>query len=476
MKHDMLKPTQEKPCGVINREGKAHDRAPFCGTDCGSATVDVLALITPNAATWLGNTYGGFSGWWIYQTTHNMNTALINSSVWSRNIRVRAINFTPSFSLGTTTDVAVSGMNSSAQIAQLKNQFRADIVVLLTRENFSDAYGVVNTLNPDDAQKNTVVEIDFADETRFTLAHELAHLLGAGHDQANAGFESCAMAHNLLLSGNITRKTILATGAANYNPQTPSQVNKTRIQHYSNPDINFSGLATGTTQRNNASIIRGSFCNVANNMPNPSLEITGISCTGLTYKSLAATLYQPQLANTAGIPVGIQGVGPYVFKWEVASSYSGPYQLIANSNSLSINVSVGSTQVKYLRFTVTASDGYVLSREKAIYGGYNHGLANGNGDNTIIGEVAKISKINNSDQLSFYPNPANDQLQILIPQRGVESIKNVEIIGQQGNLIYQISTITEDMTLYISNFGSGLYFLKYSLGDRLITEKIIINH
>jgi hypothetical protein len=70
-------------CGNIHSDGESPKEraAPFCGLDCGPATVDVLALITPAAATWLNNNWGVYSGWFIYQETHNMNVALWSSGI-----------------------------------------------------------------------------------------------------------------------------------------------------------------------------------------------------------------------------------------------------------------------------------------------------------------------------------------------------------------------------------------------------------
>ncbi len=451
----------------------------FCGLDCGSATIDVLALITPNAQSWLSSQFGVFSSWWAYQTTHNMNFALSNSSISGKNIRVRTIYYNPPSGLISLTMKQTSDeMAINSSILQLKSQYKADIVVLLTK-NFTSPVGFANSITPSDFTKNCVVEINKVDETRYTFAHEIAHQLGADHslDDPSGFEEKCAHGQMLALTGGVTRGTIMGTN--NIVDLTTSQVNRTRVQHFSNPNVTFSGVATGKKSdgtlgdqfSNNASIIRGSFCTVANNMPNPSLSITGITSSGVNTKFLVATIYQPQLGNLSGIPgLGILGTPPYTYKWEASDSFSGPFQLL-NSSGLSVSYNV--YQGNILKFTITGSDGYAVSGYKTVYVGMNHGKNAANGSNNIFTDILREG---NNKKLVFYPNPVDDDLQIIVPQDNLSKVDKIEIINQDGSIVMQTSNITENSTLDISTLKDGIYFIKYMLDDKIISDRVLVNH
>ena len=71
----------------------------YCNTECGSAIVDVLLLITPEAKTWMATTYGYFSNWFLFMESHNINVAFVKSGIPNKSVRVQMMDYTPEFPL-----------------------------------------------------------------------------------------------------------------------------------------------------------------------------------------------------------------------------------------------------------------------------------------------------------------------------------------------------------------------------------------
>ncbi|MFH0867173.1 MAG: T9SS type A sorting domain-containing protein, partial [Bacteroidota bacterium] len=83
-----------------------------------------------------------------------------------------------------------------------------------------------------------------------------------------------------------------------------------------------------------------------------------------------------------------------------------------------------------------------------------------------IGKNCSASSIEdyNSDQndVSIYPNPANDYIIIAVPQKS-----NIEILNIQGQLLKSLVTTEDKTTIDISGLTSGMYFIKVT------TEKAV---
>ena len=247
----------------------------FCTGDCGAAVLDVLLLRTPEANTWLNNTWGIYGDWFLYTEGHNINLALNNSNIPNKRVRMTIVNFTPDFAYSTNQFVSnridedTASLTYSLAANNLRNYYKADIVVLLTNNNYTGPFsptfpvtatifGSVNNLNPLSNQKFTIVEVPNIDPSRYTLAHELGHHFGCMHSNLPAD-GTCPFGRNMPNG----RNTIVADNAPN----------NTRIPHYTNPDVNFGGVPTGTATRNNAQQIRAAFCESATNQPDPAFSV-----------------------------------------------------------------------------------------------------------------------------------------------------------------------------------------------------------
>jgi len=103
-----------------------------------------------------------------------------------------------------------------------------------------------------------------------------------------------------------------------------------------------------------------------------------------------------------------------------------------------------------------------------IFANYNDGCVSP----PICDDIRFLNVIDYKDNITIYPNPANDELKI---ENGELKIENVEIFDVYGRKIFnfQLSTFN---SIDVSGLHSGIYFVKITTEQGVTTKKIIINH
>lgn len=76
----------------------------------------------------------------------------------------------------------------------------------------------------------------------------------------------------------------------------------------------------------------------------------------------------------------------------------------------------------------------------------------------------------NNSPLSIYPNPSQGNITITLPDPTMDF--KITIYDVQGRIL---KTTQNESSIQLSNAQKGLYFLKYETGDKIITQKFIIN-
>jgi hypothetical protein len=77
-------------------------------------------------------------------------------------------------------------------------------------------------------------------------------------------------------------------------------------------------------------------------------------------------------------------------------------------------------------------------------------------------------------ELSIYPNPVKNKLQIRLNNNFNTETKNIELFSLLGDRVL-LKTFTDSNTdIDVNNLSSGIYLLKCSIGDQLITKKVIV--
>lgn len=82
-----------------------------------------------------------------------------------------------------------------------------------------------------------------------------------------------------------------------------------------------------------------------------------------------------------------------------------------------------------------------------------------------------LQNLNNDFEINIYPNPTNGKFTINLP---VEC--DIEIIDMLGSIISKYSYISGIQTIDISNYASGLYFVKFkTINNQCSINRIIKN-
>ena len=176
----------------------------------------------------------------------------------------------------------------------IRDALNADLVVLFTDADyrveitpgfFSTVFGAALTGSPGFPEEaHAIVEIDAA-PFRYTFSHEVGHLFGGRHENDNRVLVNRA-AYSF-------PHAWASNGLSNYAIETSIMHrmggDAGRVMHFSNPDINFNGIPTGTADRNTTQQIRDWMDDVADYRPNdpgfdpeidgPSVHANGESST-----------------------------------------------------------------------------------------------------------------------------------------------------------------------------------------------------
>lgn len=470
MKHNMAEYSSGE-CGGINEEERSE--IEYCGQDdCGSAVVDVLVLMTEGADTWISSRFGNFQDLYVqFATLVTINGGLALSGVPNKFVRTRVhLDYTPTFTLS-PQDIAndIGELEAEQeQSSSLKYQYRADIVVMLTNMGYGVA-GRANTIDPAAGAKYCIVEVPFVFDPRFTFAHEVAHLFGCDHDPNNASGveEACAHGHILTLTGNVLRPTIMSRT----NAVTPTDP-EPRILRYSNPNIEFNGVATGVANsRDNARIMRASICTAAGTQISPELFVTIHGNTILCGPSGTISSNNTYTANILPPGTGFPGVPPYTYEWHWSpDGVFNPGTYLGAGSSVQIN-SVFNCPSFFLKVKVTSSDDIVATATRKIQTALCTACLPPNGLVVTSTNNLLDSKLM---EWSVTPNPSDGVMTINVAQP-LGHTSTLRFFNQQGVLLWELSVSgTDAMLMDVSNLSNGIYFLALANTEASSVQKIIL--
>lgn len=269
-----------------------------------AATIDILVLLPPDATDWLQTKFGNdwFSkALYIGIGTQALNAAFINSDIPNKKANIILENFNMTYPDGTNCLNLLNALQTQA--AARRDAVHADLVVLVTaKRDYNCGSGAacaeISNNPPYGCDPGYAFsEIWWLFHPRWSMLHEVGHLMGGGHDRPNDNDNNCA--HGWTVGGNRFQRTLMALW---FGTETPTDE---RILHYSNPDVVYTGAATGTTSDNNAKVIRNGACIVANYRHNVSfdalIDTDPWVCRSWGEIHLHADVQQPSSGNP-GIP------------------------------------------------------------------------------------------------------------------------------------------------------------------------------
>lgn len=214
-------------------------------------TIDVLVFYTSSVSSSLGGETQAQN--FAQQAIDSTNTAYINSQITQRvrlvNAQLSPINETGSLS------TELSGLRANALVAGLRNQYRADLVALLSNTGGGCGIGyLMGSVNGNQNNAFTVTSRTCA-VGNLTFAHELGHNMGSAHNPEDGSGGTYSYSYGHWVNGVF--RTVMSYA-------DPCTSGCTRRAYFSNPSIVFSGFPTGTGTRDNARSINDTDVRIAN--------------------------------------------------------------------------------------------------------------------------------------------------------------------------------------------------------------------
>ncbi len=435
------------------------------GTFC-PATIDVLLLITPEATNWITENMDFWSQvLYIPLLQAFTNLALQNSGISNKQIRVRAVNFNTPFSSNHNIEVAINDLINNTQAQNLRNLYKADLVVAITNNNYnlfgSPYFGQYGTLELEDAKSYAIVEVQHSLGGFWSFPHEIGHLLGARHNRSNDGIgdddePSCGHGFRFTDGTGVIRKTMMAVGHQ-------SEIDRT-ILHFSNPDISYNNAVTGSNvtgqEANNTKTIRNTGCIVQNFRTSPELDAY-ISYSGVTCNVLQLN------ASVSPAAPGMPGQSPYTYEWFLTLNSmfdDNPANRIGTGSTIYFYNSGISNFWIHLR--VTSNDGVV----KVVSTPFNASCDN----NYYLTQ----GSTNQNTSVNVYPNPSNGYYNLEFDINDELSNTSIDIVDFQGRNVKNIKNeiFTKGFHAFkidLSNIPTGFYMLKLQNKQQFNIVKLI---
>lgn len=250
---------------TVGLDVKSQESAP-----CPQYNIDVLAVYTSDAAD--GRNIDGI----INTAIQESNDAYNSSNAYSVSLNLahsQQIGFNTSQDIGDDKDRLLG----NTEVQSLRDQFDADVVVLLTDAGYTDplgrrVFGLADEIRAEAEDVYAVVEVGAATGGRFTFPHEVGHLQGGQHhpndNTCSEGDPRCdpeghifsdAYGHRFndrnwwcgwLCTGDYA--TIMAYPTGDHS----------RVKHFSNPNVSYDDQSTGTSSRYNADALETTYSTI----------------------------------------------------------------------------------------------------------------------------------------------------------------------------------------------------------------------
>lgn len=94
-------------------------------------------------------------------------------------------------------------------------------------------------------------------------------------------------------------------------------------------------------------------------------------------------------------------------------------------------------------------------------------------DLNFSGNVIGVNEIQKQIDCSIYPNPANDYININVPNQNISELNNLEVYNSSGKLVHSTS-FSANYSLNVGAWNSGIYLFRIKHGDFVSFKKISI--
>ncbi|MGN6554933.1 MAG: M12 family metallo-peptidase, partial [Verrucomicrobiota bacterium] len=200
-----------------------------------AVTVDVLMVYTTKAKEKAGGRSAIVAKAQSAINGENNNFDRSNISHTMRLVHTREVTHVASGSLPDE----LGWVAGSDNVADIRSEVGADLVAFMSDRDDAGYYGIAFQLSSTGGNSGQAFSAVYYDTTAGVWPHEAGHNFGCQHN--SPGLYSYSSGHYWDDSGT-TRGTMMSYIG-------------TRIPYFSNPDVNYSGHATGTASRDNARTI-----------------------------------------------------------------------------------------------------------------------------------------------------------------------------------------------------------------------------
>lgn len=310
--------------------------------------IDLLVVYTPAARAYYGGTSGMLAH--INASVTAANTAYTNSQVTITLNLVGTAETTYSENSDMSVDLSrLQGTSDGFmdEVHALRTQVGADLVCLFRRDQTSGAAGIGYLNGPgSNGAYGFCVVADWTAISNHTFAHELGHNQGSHHaspEATSGGAFGYSYGHRFYGGSGTQYRTVMA-----YAPGT-------RIAHFSNPSVTYSGTATGVSNSaDNARSHNDMRSTVAGwrNSPLPAISshpasLTRVAGTSATFSVTATGSSLTYAWSKGGSPIS----GATAASYTIASVVTGD----AGSYTVTVTNEAGSTTSSAATLTVVAS-------------------------------------------------------------------------------------------------------------------------
>lgn len=414
--------------------------------------------------------------------------AFLNSGLGTTTISLitAGIENLPEYSeAGKTFNTVIGEISNNATVIARRNALGADLVsVLVDRQIMTDnTVGGVAFLGAGNAALGfSVVAAQRATSPGFVMAHEIGHNLAANHEPCIAedagtncinGGVSVARAHTWSFERKcgflgwsrctVRRRTIMFSEGSN-NPDV--------IQHFSNPNVNFEGRPTGIANaRNNASVIAGSACTVANYRNTSDAPLWAMIygpdkiCEGFQYEFY-----------WAGVVGGPPGLTTYAWQISVPGTGGTSFGPVLSTNSFFDLDVTGMVAGQYVTIKLTVTKGnQSVTTYHTVYivdPGELFCFRSDNTDNTVQQQLEDFGA-------AVYPNPNDGAMTVeLLTEAGTRGrVSILNHLGQEVFVVYD-GMFESWKTTFNTQAGSlpnGLYFLSLNTPEERRTVRFVVS-
>ncbi len=469
----------------------ATSQAPSsAATSCGGSTkIDMLIVYTAGAAQ--GRDINNL----IATVIQEANRSYDNSAINGLDLRLahsQQVSFDPGDGL---PDDDIDRLRNDSQIQSLRNQYDADVVILLTGDVYGiqtpngeiNITGAVEEILAEAPDAYGVVEAPFADAPDYTFAHEVGHVQGGQHHPDDIDFNDPdynpegdylpnSFGHRfrdrdcswIFFCHYDYYATVMAYPFDRFN-QDRDYAN---IEHFSNPNERFDSQRTGTSARNNASALRTTASTVASFRQGTPDLVASIDMTG-----------DPRTAERTFTADPCGGTGGYSYEWRISYNDPDNYGSIISTQPSFTRTFPDGTH--FVKLTVYDGAGQVATAVQFVYIADEGGCLlppcelSADGSASANAETASAATLPETFALHApYPNPfqASSEIAFDLPERAEVRLAVYDVLGREMALLVNE---TRPAGVHHARFNaagltSGVYVVRFTAGAYVKTQRLVL--